>query len=58
MSEFWAMGGYAAYVWSSYAIAFVVLSLAWIFPLRQQRQIKQRLRGKYRREARQHNNKE
>ncbi len=25
MSEFWQMGGYAAYVWSAYALAAIVL---------------------------------
>ncbi len=37
MSEFLAMGGYAIYVWSSYAIAVVVLGLNAILPVRTER---------------------
>jgi heme exporter protein D len=30
MSDFWAMGGYAAYVWPAYGISFVALAgTAW-----------------------------
>ena len=42
MSEFFEMGGYAAYVWSSYAISLVVLVLNVWLPLRAHR--KQRAR--------------
>jgi heme exporter protein D len=37
VSEFLAMGGYAIYVWSSYAIAVVVLGLNAILPVRTER---------------------
>lgn len=30
MSDFWAMGGYAAYVWPAYGISFAALAVtAW-----------------------------
>ncbi len=32
MSEFLAMGGYGSYVWSSYALGFVVLLLNFTIP--------------------------
>ncbi|MBU1192220.1 MAG: heme exporter protein CcmD [Gammaproteobacteria bacterium] len=34
MDSFLHMGGYAFYVWTSYALALVVLSLNWILPRR------------------------
>ncbi|XQA76322.1 heme exporter protein CcmD [Xanthomonas sacchari] len=37
MSGFWAMGGYAVYVWSAYALALVVLLLDSLLPRRRQR---------------------
>ncbi len=39
MSEFFHMGGYAAYVWSSYAIALVVLALNVLAPLHNRRKL-------------------
>jgi len=33
MSEFWNMGGYAFYVWTSYGIAFLVMLVGVINPL-------------------------
>ncbi len=39
MSEFFHMGGYAFYVWSSYAIALVVLGLNVLVPLRNRRRL-------------------
>ena len=42
MSNFWHMGGYAFYVWTSYGISAVVLGLGVLKPLWQH---KQTLRG-------------
>ncbi len=39
MSEFFHMGGYAPYVWSSYAISFVVLLANVISPWLQRRKL-------------------
>ncbi len=38
-SEFFAMGGYGAYVWSSYAIAFVVLAANVLAPMMQHKRL-------------------
>jgi heme exporter protein D len=37
MTEFLSMGGYAFYVWGSYAVAFVALALEVAFLLRRAR---------------------
>lgn len=45
MNEFMHMGGYAFYVWTSYALAVLVLVLNWVLPqraLRSRRQALQR----------------
>jgi|LNFM01.1.fsa_nt_gb heme exporter protein D len=39
LTEFFAMGGYATYVWSSYALAAVVLIWNVVQPLRRERQL-------------------
>jgi heme exporter protein D len=49
-SEFFAMGGYAAYVWPSYALTAVVLVANIVLPLRQRRQIISRVKRALRRE--------
>jgi heme exporter protein CcmD len=47
-SEFFAMGGYAQYVWPVYVIAAVVLALNVVQPLVRQRAVLKRLRRYYR----------
>lgn len=42
---FWAMGGYGAFVWSSYGIAAVVLLANVIVPLVAHRRLKRRIRN-------------
>ena len=48
MVEFFQMGGYAAFVWPSYAIVALVLWLNWFLPRKQHdkemRQLKRRLK--------------
>lgn len=48
MAEFFQMGGYAVFVWPSYALAAVVLWLNWYLPRKQHqnelRQLKRRAR--------------
>ena len=39
VSEFFHMGGYATFVWTSYGIALVVLLANAILPLRQRRKL-------------------
>lgn len=43
MNEFLDMGGYAFYVWTSYALALFVLGLNWLLPRRALRQRRQAL---------------
>ncbi len=38
MSEFFNMGGYAVFVWTSYGLAFVVLLLNWFLPYQEHKQ--------------------
>ena len=50
MQEFFHMGGYALYVWSSYAIGLVVLLANVIAPLRRQTRLKAAIARGIRRE--------
>jgi heme exporter protein D len=50
MREFFAMGGYAMYVWPAYAVFFVVLAWDWIAPVLRRRQLLNELRGRVARE--------
>ena len=49
MAEFFQMGGYAAFVWPSYALTGVVLWLNWYLPRKQHdkvlRQLKRRIKA-------------
>ena len=55
-SEFFAMGGYAVYVWSSYALAFVVIVGNVVLPLMQRKKVIARIKRAIRRDAILHNN--
>jgi heme exporter protein D len=48
-STFFAMGGYAVYVWPSYALTAVVMALNVIMPLRERKQIIRRVKRAVRR---------
>ena len=50
MREWFAMGGYAIYVWPAYAVFFVVLAWDWIAPALRRRQLLRELRGRVARE--------
>ena len=52
MAEFLQMGGYGAYVWTSYAIFGVVLIADALAPLLQRRRALRELSGRLKREAR------
>ena len=52
-SEFFNMGGYAFYVWSSYGIATVLLGWVFISPIFNKKSIIKELRMKYRQQERQ-----
>jgi heme exporter protein D len=50
-SDFFNMGGYAFYVWTSYGLTFAVLVLNIVQPLMQRKQTISRVRRAIRREA-------
>ena len=50
LNEFFHMGGYGFYVWSSYAISLVVLLINVIQPARQRRKLLSDIARKVRRE--------
>lgn len=49
MAEFFAMGGYAAYIWSAYAVFFIVLAIDAIAPQLRRKRVLAELRGKLKR---------
>ena len=51
MSDFLSMGGYAGYVWTSYAVFFIVLAVDALAPVWQRRRALRDLRGRLKREA-------
>ncbi len=50
MNEFFHMGGYAVYVWSSYGISLVLYALVYYIPKRAHKRILQQLKGQYKRQ--------
>jgi heme exporter protein D len=51
MAEYFAMGGYGAYVWTAYAVFFVVLALDAVAPWWQRRRVLRELRSRMQRQA-------
>jgi len=43
MAEFFHMGGYAAYVWSAYGLALVVMVANFVIPIQRMRQVRRDL---------------
>lgn len=56
MATWFAMGGYAVYVWPAYAVFFMVLAIDWIAPALRRRTLIAELRGRIAREAVRHAN--
>jgi heme exporter protein D len=53
MADFFAMNGYAAYIWPSYAVFFIVLAIDAIAPRLRRKRVLAEIRGKLqRRQAR------
>ena len=50
MAHWFAMGGYAVYVWPAFAVFFAVLAWDWVAPALRRRRITRELRGKLARE--------
>jgi heme exporter protein D len=48
LSKFFSMGGYATFVWSSYALTLVVLVVNWWLPRQQHKQNLKKLKRQYR----------
>lgn len=51
MSNFFAMGGYGFYVWTSCAVFLIVLLIDALAPVLRRRRVIASLRGRYRREV-------
>jgi heme exporter protein D len=51
VSAFFAMGGYAAYVWPAYAVFLIVLVADWLAPGRRRRRLLRELRGRLARQG-------
>ncbi len=52
MSEFFHMGGYAFYVWSSYSLAAVLLLVSWIQPRLREKRLRRDIARRLRRSKR------
>jgi heme exporter protein D len=46
MAHWFAMGGYAIYVWPAFAVFFAVLAWDWFVPAWRRRRLTRELRGK------------
>jgi heme exporter protein D len=51
LQSFFAMGGYAAYVWPAYGVFFVVLLIDWLAPQLRRRRLLRDLRGRMARQT-------
>jgi heme exporter protein D len=49
MAEFFAMGGYAAYIWPAYAVFFIVLAIDAVAPRLRRRRVLADLRARLKR---------
>ncbi|MFY3325040.1 heme exporter protein CcmD [Vibrio fluvialis] len=52
MSDFWAMGGYAGYVWSSFGITFLSMLILWVASVRRGQMLLNEVQAKVARQAR------
>ncbi len=51
LQHFFAMGGYAGYLWPAYAVFFIVLLADFLAPLRRRRRLLRELRARLARKA-------
>jgi heme exporter protein D len=49
MAEFFSMGGYAGYIWPSYAVFFIVLAIDALAPRAQRKRVLAEIRGRLQR---------
>ncbi|QXO18167.1 MULTISPECIES: heme exporter protein CcmD [Vibrio] len=52
IGDFFAMGGYAGYVWSAFGITFVSLLILWVASVRRSRTLLKQVEAKIARQAR------
>ncbi len=52
INEFFHMGGYGFYIWTSYGLAFIVLLANFIMPLQQEKMLLRTISRKLRRKHR------
>ncbi len=52
MSDFWAMGGYAGYVWSAFALTFLSMLILWVVSVRRGQALLNEVQAKVARQAR------
>ena len=50
--DFIAMGGYAGYVWSAFAITFIAMAAIWCMSVKRRKRILTEVRNKLERQAR------
>ena len=43
LSEFFAMGGYAVYVWTAYSLTMIVLFINFVYPIRKEERLIKKL---------------
>jgi heme exporter protein D len=51
MAALWAMDGHGIFVWSSYAVALLVVVALLLLPMRRERRLRRRLQQRLQREA-------
>ncbi|EGR2120636.1 heme exporter protein CcmD [Vibrio cholerae] len=51
-SDFLAMGGYAAYVWSAFGLTYLSMAMLWIVSVRRKTKLLNQVRDKLARQAR------
>ncbi|MEH0666496.1 heme exporter protein CcmD [Vibrio scophthalmi] len=52
LSDFWAMGGYAGYVWSAFGITFLSMWILWVVSVKRGKGILRDVKAKVDRQAR------
>jgi len=51
LEQFFSMGGYALYVWTSYGVALVVLLVNLVLPMRRKAEVREEIARAFRQEA-------
>ncbi|GAL33224.1 cytochrome c-type biogenesis protein CcmD [Vibrio maritimus] len=52
LSDFFAMGGYAAYVWSAFGITFLAMLILWVMSVSRGKKLLKEVQAKVDRQAR------